>query len=309
MKSVGIVLTTYQAEKHLHRCLTPWLKSPLKPRILVIDSSSTDQTVALSKELGVETLIIPQKDFNHGLTRDLGRRHLNTDIIVMITQDAYAVGEHVLEKLIAPLLAGTAAAAYGRQIPHDRANFFETFARAFNYPAESHVRTIQDVHKYGVYTFFCSDSCAAYDNRILDKIGGIPQVLFGEDTVVAAKVLHAGHQIAYVADAVVQHSHSYSLKQEFSRHFDIGLSRGSYRHLLEAGGSDSKRGLAYTKQLFKTLLRSSVWLLPYAVAQTLAKWIGYHIGKRSQRAPIWFKKALSSQKFYWTSTHFQNSAQ
>lgn len=300
MKSIGIVLPTYQAEKHLTKCLTPWLQSPLKPRILVIDSSSSDQTVPLAQKMGVETLVIPQKEFNHGLTREMGRRRLNTDIVVMITQDAYAVDANILKYLIAPILANKASIAYGRQIPHQGAGVFESFARGFNYPKESHIRGLQDLSTYGVYTFFCSDSCAAYDNRILDKIGGFPAVLFGEDTIVAAKMLHAGHQIAYVAEAALHHSHAYTLKQEFSRHFDIGLARKNF------GGSDNKRGLAYTKQLFQILCMKAPRLIPYAFLQTVVKWLGYQIGKRSQSTPLWFKKALSSQKFYWSSIHNQH---
>src|ERR1700730_8703057 len=88
--SVGVVIPTFQAAKHLPHCLPPLLQSPLKPRILVIDSSSTDGTVAIAREMGVETLVIPQNEFNHGMTREKGRRHLQTHISVMLTQDAYA---------------------------------------------------------------------------------------------------------------------------------------------------------------------------------------------------------------------------
>lgn len=299
MLTIGIVITTFKAKHHLPFCLPPLLNSPLKPRVLVVDSSSNDGTVELAKEMGAETMVIPQSTFNHGTTREMARKFLNTDIIVMVTQDAYAVDERMIEKLIAPLLEGRAAVAYARQLPHDGAGFFESFARDFNYPAQSQIRCIASVSKYGIYTVFCSDSCAAYLNAALDMVGGFKHVLTGEDTVAAACLLQSGYRIAYVAEACVKHSHNYSLKQEFQRHFDTGIARTNYRHLIAFAGEDVGRGKLYVKTLLKRVLKEKPFHLPYAFLHILAKWLGYRVGVASCDAPVWFKQMLSSQKSYW----------
>lgn len=297
--TIGIVIPTWKAIKHLPHCLTPLLQSKLKPRILVIDSSSNDGTVELAQAMGVETLSIPQEKFNHGTTRELGRKLLATDIIVMMTQDAYLVKHQMLEDLLKPLLNGHSSVSYARQIPHRGAGFFESFARDFNYPSKSHIRCLEDVATYGVYTFFCSNSCAAYLNQALDEIGGFTEALFGEDTAAVAKLLNQGHRVAYVAEAEVRHSHDYQLIDEFKRHFDIGLSRASMQHLIEKGGKDTKRGIAYSRALLKALILTNPLLIPYALLQIMAKFAGYQAGKRCLRGPIWIKKILSSQKHYW----------
>ena len=302
--SVGIAVITHTAEKHLKKCLPPLISSPVNPRVLVVNSSSKDGTVPLARELGAETLVLPRKEFNHGSTREKARRHLDTDIVLMVTPDAYA-SPYAVERLIEPLVRGEASIAYARQKAHDGAGFFESFPREFNYPAASHIRSMKEVDKWGVYTFFCSDSFAAYDNRALDEIGGFPSVLLGEDTVVAAKLLRMGRKIAYVAEAEVQHSHAYSLAQEFKRHFDTGLARRGMAHLLAAGGKDSKRGLAYAGELLKATCRKCPHMLPYALAQTATKWLGYKIGSHSASAPLWWKKAFSSQDFYWVSDDYR----
>jgi rhamnosyltransferase len=301
--TIGVVIPTFRAAKHLPHCLPPLLKSKLRPRILVIDSSSDDETTILAQNYGVEVLTIPKTEFNHGTTRERGRKHLNTDIVVMLTQDAYAF-EDTLDKLVFPLLKQEASISYARQIPHVGASFFEAFPRSFNYPAESHIRSLQDLSRYGVYTFFCSNSCAAYLNCALDEIEGFQPTLFGEDTVAVAKLLQRGHKIAYVAEAQVRHSHDYSLKQEFRRHFDIGISRRSYSHLIQQGGKDTKRGSAYVKAMLKELKKEAPHLIPYAVLQSMTKLIGYRIGQMSEKAPIWLKKALSSQPAYWQPSGF-----
>jgi len=165
--SIGCVILTYQAKHHLPRCLPPLIDSPLKPRILVVDSSSNDGTVELAQALGAETLVIPSSDFNHGTTREMARQALGTDIICMLTQDAYLSDNYALQHLVWPILENKAKVSYARQVPHEGASFFEAFPRLYNYPSESQLRGIEDCHHYGAYTFFCSDSCAAYSNTML----------------------------------------------------------------------------------------------------------------------------------------------
>lgn len=299
--SIGIAIITHNAKHHLPYCLPPLIKSLLKPRILVVNSSSTDGTVEEARRMGVNTLVIPRSEFNHGITRELARKTLQTDVVVMMTPDAYAVDEHVIEKLVAPIIQKKASVAYARQIQHDGADLFESFARDFNYPSESHVRGISDVNQYGIYSVFCSDACAAYSNKALDDIDGFQEVLTGEDTVAVAKLLQKGHHIAYVAEACVKHSHRYSLLQEFRRHFDTGLGRKSYQDLIAFAGKDSTRGNEYAKVLLKKVWKEDPKMMPYAFLHLFAKWLGYRIGAVSSSAPIWFKRALSSQDFYWTN--------
>lgn len=299
--SVGIAVITHNARHHLAACLPPLINSPLKPKILVVNSSSSDGTVELAKQFGVETLIIPRKSFNHGTTRELARHALDCEIAVMVTPDAYAVDRHVLEKLIAPIVSQQAALSYARQLPHEGADFFETFLRTFNYPEKSAIRSLADAQRLGATTFFCSDSFAAYRNSALNEIGGFPEVLTGEDTVACAKLLHRGHRVAYVAEAEVKHSHRYTLLQEFKRHFDTGLARRSYQELIHLGCSDQKRGAEYAKTLLKELLSNRPTLLPYACLHLLAKWSGYKLGEKSLNASISFKSFFSAQDFYWQS--------
>jgi rhamnosyltransferase len=247
--------------------------------VLVVDSSSTDGTAEKAEELGAETLVIPRHEFNHGTTREKARKHLGTDIVVMVTQDAYAVDNEVIGNLIEPIYQKKVSVAYARQIPHDGAGFLETFPRDFNYPITSHVRQLSDTSRYGIYTFFCSNAFAAYSNSALDEIGGFKSVLFGEDTVAVAELLRHQHKVAYVAEALVKHSHDYTLREEFRRNYDIGLARAQYGHLLACEGSDSQRGKDFVIGMFKRLFREQPLLMPYASLHILAKWLGYRLGQ------------------------------
>lgn len=297
---IGVAVITHRAKNHLTRCLPPLIGSPLKPKVMVVNSSSNDGTVELAEKLGAETLIIPRTEFNHGLTRERARKALGTEIVIMVTPDAYAKNIDVLEKLVAPLIQQKAELAYARQLPHLNADFWEAFPRFFNYGEKSHIRSIHEVKKFGVYTFFFSDSFGAYLNRALDEIGGFKEVLTGEDTLACAELLKKGYRVAYVAEAEVHHSHRYTIKEEFRRHFDTGLARKKYRHFIHLGGKDEKRGVEYTRALFRELLKMKKYgALPYAFIQSAVKWLGYKLGQSSTHLPISIKKMLSAQDFYW----------
>lgn len=297
--SIGVAVITHNSKLHLKHCLPQLLQSPVNSRVLVVNSSSHDGTVEEATRLGAETLVIPRAEFNHGITREAARNYLGTEIVVMLTPDAYAIDNQLIEKIIRPITENRASIAYARQIPHLGADFFESFSRAFNYPEESQLRGIEDIDRFGTYTFFCSNSCCAWKSEALDEIGGFQHVLLGEDTIAVAKLLKKGHRIAYVSDAVVKHSHCYSLWQEFQRHYDTGLARKEYQTLLSLSGNDSKRGKAYSYALFSKLAKKAPERIPYAVAQLLAKYMGYHLGRISLNAPRGVKKVFSSQDFFW----------
>lgn len=306
--TIGVAIFTYNSQHHLKHCIPPLLASPLSPTLLVIDSSSSDDSVKEAENLSVETLTIPKKAFNHGLTRELARKRLNTDIVVMMTPDAYPIDNQLLTLLTAPILSHQASIAYARQIPHEKASFWETFPRSYNYPQKSHIRSIDDAKTYGPYLFFCSNSCAAYRNAALDEIGGFQKVLIGEDTCATAKLLQRGHKIAYVAEAVVKHSHRYSLKQEFHRYFDTGLARRGYRNLIALGGRDESRGKNFLVAMNKQLAKEKPYLIPYGLLHTATKWLGYKLGNACYHAPTWLQRRFSAQKnsTYWYG--YENSS-
>lgn len=126
-QSVGIAVITHSATKHLPKILPLYLNSPLKPKVLVVNSSSHDGTVEMARDLGADVLVIPRKSFNHGATREIARKYLKCDIVVMATPDAYPRDAGMLEILLQPIFDKKASIAYARQTPHIGATFLEAF--------------------------------------------------------------------------------------------------------------------------------------------------------------------------------------
>jgi len=296
---VGIAVITYRAASLLKKCLPPLLASPLRPKLLVVNSSSNDGTVELATQMGAGVLVVPRHQFNHGTTREIARRTLGTAIVVMMTPDATPIGTDLIPNLVRPIVNGEASVAYARQLPRGDADFFEAFPRRFNYPDRSELRSIDDLPALGPQTFFCSNVCAAWSNAALDSIGGFAPALSLEDTIAAAKLLRAGHRIAYCADALVEHSHDHDLRQEFKRQFDTGYVRAEYRHMLFSHGGDERRGAGYASTMLRHLMRKRPYAVPYALANLACKYSGYRLGFHGHRLPLWLKRRVSAQDFYW----------
>lgn len=297
---IGVVIITYRAREHL-RVLLPALQSSTVPvKILVVNSSSHDGTVEEAQKWGVDVHVVPRLQFNHGSTREEARKIIDTPIVVMMTPDAYPADAFMVERLTKPIRNECAVATYARQIPHEGADLFERFAREFHYPNTSRFYTASSSENR-TETLFFSNSCSAYDQDALDQVGGFPHVLLGEDTLTAGALLQRGYSLAYVAEALVHHSHRYGALEEFMRHFDIGCMRhllGAYGHHVKM---DRKRGWEYARAFLSRVAAEEPAQLPSACLHLISKWSGYQVGKLSSWMPHALCKRLSSQKFYWDS--------
>lgn len=296
---IGVCIVTHNARNQLQRCVAPLLASAWRPRILVVNSSSADGTVALAHKLGCETLVVARSQFNHGLTRELARRRLGTPVVVMLTPDAWATDAAFLDRLVAPLIDGRASVAFARQLPRSDADWLERFNRRFNYPQQSTIVDATDYRRRGAGAHFCSNSACAWLASALDEIGGFPATLVSEETIAAARLLARGHRLAYVAEAMVTHSHPTSLLGDFRRLFDIGYARSRFQADLLANGADERRGRAYLRALLATTAAERPDLLPYAILDILARYAGYRIGRLAAGGPDWLARRVSGQDFYW----------
>jgi rhamnosyltransferase len=96
---------------------------------------------------------------------------------------------------------------------------------------------------------------------------------------VACKMLQQGYNIAYQADAIVYHSHSYSLSQEFKRYFDMGKFHTQEQWILDDFGKAEGEGKKFVISEIKYLVKNgNFYLLPLMVIRTAFKFLGYKIG-------------------------------
>jgi len=273
-------------------------------KYLVVDSSSTDQTVEQALAAGLEVYSIEADHFNHGGTRQLAAELCHgADYLVFLTQDAILDEPDSLELLLKQLSDAKVGMAYGRHIPHPQASLIEKHARSYTYPETSAVRSKADLEALGFRAAFSSDVYAGYRASALRSVGGFPEhIIVSEDSYVSARLLLAGWKVVYSAESSVRHSHQYSLLQIFRRYFDIGVFHASEATLLRGIGKPDKEAWVYVRSLISYLSARRKRLLGLAALQTLVKLMGFRVGKLYQYLPASWCQTLSLQKAYWYET-------
>lgn len=279
---VSILIPTYNAASSLSALLEGLSRQRLPLfEIIVVDSSSTDSTLSIAKSYGVQTHVIPKHQFDHGGTRTFMGRLAKGDVLVYVTQDALPVDDTALPVLVSKMLANEQiGAAFGRQIPHRNATPFARHLREFNYPTQSHTRTIRDRERYGMKTIFCSNSFAAYRRKALEHVGWFKEgLLMGEDMYACAKMVKQGYHIAYVAEACVYHSHNYSWQQEFKRYFDLGAFLKKEQWILEEFGKAEGEGLRFIRSELSFVIQNGFpHYVPISLLRATVKGLGYRLG-------------------------------
>lgn len=296
-----VVVPTLNAAEGWSRLTSLLLESIAADRVLILDSSSTDETVNLADAAGFRVHTIARSEFNHGRTRQLAAELLpDAEVLVFLTQDIELVQSDAVRRLLEAFVDLGVAAAFGRQLPRRGATPIEAHARLYNYAPQSGVRTLSSREQLGFKAIFISNSFAAYRREALMAVGGFPRdVIFGEDTVTAARLLLAGWKLAYVAEAQVYHSHSYTWMQEFRRYFDIGvLHRRESWMLSEFGGAGGEGGRFVRSELW-FLWPRYWWLIPSALIHTAAKLLGYRLGRVENHFSAGVKRRLSMNRTFW----------
>jgi rhamnosyltransferase len=299
---VSLIIPTLNAEKYISNLLESlWLQSRPPDEIIVIDSSSDERTVRLAESFGARVIVTSSRDFDHGSTRTTAGKSASGEILIFMTQDVLPVDNHVVEHLIKPFANDFVGAAYGRQLPHPHATPFAAHLRLFNYPENSYIADLKKHRRYGVKTPFLSNSFAAYRRKALEEIGWFREkMIMGEDTYAGAKLLLAGYKIAYVADALVYHSHNYKVWQEFKRYFDIGVFHNTERWIIQEFGSAEGEGMKYILSGLRFLANEQkIHLIPEFVLRAFVKYLGYKMGCHYEKLPKSVVPALSMHQGWW----------
>ncbi len=271
-------------------------------RLLVIDSASTDQSVAFAQEAGFEIVRIDRCEFSHGGTRQWAVEYLSDcEIIVFLTQDAVVASTESISELVRCFDDPSVAVAYGRQLPHEGATPIESHARVFNYGPRTLRKDTAAAKRLGTKVFFCSNSFAAYRSSVLLGLGGFRcDLILGEDMEFAARAIKAGYTNMYCSAAAVYHSHDYTVMQTLARYFDIGAFDTENPWMRQEFGSHRGEGARFVSSELRYLAANAVSNIPRALCLTAAKLIGYRLGRAHQFLPRLLKRKLSMLPNHWS---------
>lgn len=305
--SVDVILLTYKPTKQVCSLISRLEEQTIPIHKIIIMNTEEKYfeeifygTRFLEKYKNIEVHHLSSREFDHGRTRDRGVSYSTADCFICMTHDAIPADEHLVEELVRHLYQENVAAAYAMQLPRDDCDMIERYTRHFNYPEVSAVKSINDIDKLGIKTFFCSNVCAAYRRDIYDRLGGfVKKAIFNEDMIYAAKAVKAGYRIAYAAEAKVIHSHNYTCLQQLRRNFDLGVSQADHPEVFE-GISSTGEGIKLVKDTTGYLIKKKKYSkVPVLYIRSAFKFLGYQLGKHYQKLPASVIRWCTMNPGYW----------
>lgn len=208
--TVSVVVRSFNEEEHIGRLLSGLMKQQRPPdQIVVVDSGSTDATLAIASHYPVDIEHIDPEEFSFGRSLNVGCRAATGDVIVIASAHVYPVYDSWLTELTAPFADPDTALAYGRQIGNERTKYSEQRVLARWFPP------VSDPHQNHAF----SNNANAAIRRSLWAEQPYDEELTGlEDLDWAKKALEKGCRIAYVATAPVVHAHDETWGQLVNRY-------------------------------------------------------------------------------------------
>lgn len=234
-ETVGVVIRTLDESALIGRCLQT-LHAQRAPRgldIVVVDSGSTDDTVAIARSHGARIVELPPADFDYSHALNVGIEAVQGELVVILSAHAIPLDDRWLGRMTAPFADARVAGVASGQTPWPGAPWWEVvrLRRAFG-----DARTVYERPTDAGIVFSNAASCirrSVWD----DEPFTLPAA---EDVEWARRVVDAGWTVIYEPAATVYHSHDESPRAQALRMIDINRvlpgRRTRRRTLREAAG-------------------------------------------------------------------------
>lgn len=276
MPKVSIVMRSINDLSFIERTLTAVFNQNFKDFELInVDSGSTDGTYEIIKKYNPDKARqIRRDDYVPGRVLNNAVKACAGEIIVFNNSDCIPMNSDWLGNLIKPLLEQPeTVAAFGNQIPRPDATplVIKDYRRAFG-----------DGSVSASWDHFFSLATSAVRKCDIMQYPFNENLKYSEDIEWSWRMKKAGRKIAYVSDAVVEHSHNYRLREVWKRFYNEGLADGFIYGegrnfpdgMLLPFGAESCRDIQFLVR------RGSILYIPYGLIyrfiQRLAAWKGRH---------------------------------
>lgn len=208
--SCAIVIRSYNEEQHIGRLLAGIMEQTVQDvEIILVDSGSTDATVAIASQFPVKILHIDPDDFSFGRSLNLGCAAATKEILVLASAHVYPVYNDWLAQLLAPFADPRVGLVYGKQRGGETTQYAEhqIFAQWFG---DASIR--KQRHP------FCNNANAAV-RRARWRERPYDEDLTGlEDLDWANDLIKRGDYLAYAAEAEIIHLHDETPRRIYNRY-------------------------------------------------------------------------------------------
>ena len=177
---------------------------------VIVDSGSTDDTLAIAEKYGCRVTHIEKSEFTFGRSLNIGCDFAKGEILVFVSGHCVAASSTWLSELVRPIREGVAQYTYGKQVGRDTTKFSEVKLFEKYFPDRS---------KIPQEGFFVNNANSAIQRSVWEKFRFDERVTGLEDMELAKRMVESGEGVtAYVSDARVYHIHDELWSQTETRY-------------------------------------------------------------------------------------------
>ena len=210
MKHCSIIIRAYNEDRHIARLLTGiQQQKAVDAEVILVDSGSTDSTVAIARQFDAQIVSIRPQEFTFGRALNLGCQHASHENLVFASAHVYPVYCDWLKRMLGPLEDSAVGLTYGRQVGNAQTKYSEHRIFAKWFPQKS---DLNQPHP------FCNNANVAVRRSLWQKYGYDESLTGLEDLDFAKRIQRDGHRIAYLADATIVHVHEETPKTILNRY-------------------------------------------------------------------------------------------
>jgi rhamnosyltransferase len=206
----SLVIRAFNEERHIGRLLVGVQNQTVRPvEVILVDSGSTDATLAIASQYAVRILHIKPASFSFGRSLNLGCDAARGEFVVIASAHVYPVYPDWLESLLDPFVDERVAAVYGKQRGNAATRFSEHQVFRQWFPEGSRPR------QEGA---FCNNANAAIRRPLWLQRKYREDLPALEDVEWATWALDQGYFVSYRAEAEVVHVHEEEPAAVFNRY-------------------------------------------------------------------------------------------
>ena len=254
--------------------------------VIVFESASTDGSRAIvAAQPDFEIIDLAPGSYWSSSVLNRGLARAETDLVAFVNSDAVLLDDRCLARLAEAILADPdCAASFARQVPRADCSPCTRMdlATAFEWR-----------HELGIHADCLSMVCSMVRRSAWEGLPFDEALTFAEDYVWSRAAQAQGYFIRYVPEAVAEHSHEYTARQQYRRSFGDAAAMARVATAPPAGQIITGVLLPWVKRCLRDAWRLvrlgqplAIWRLPaYRWPKMLGEWHGAQAGWRCFQVP------------------------
>lgn len=211
--SVSILMRSKNSDWVIDQALAALFSQTFRDfELVLVDSGSTDRTLAIARKYPCRLISIPPDDYFPGAVLNRAIAETSKDLLVFQNSDVVPLAPDALANLVAAMNDPSVDAAFARQIPRPEAHGWVRRDYALSFPEAG------PSPSWMPYSLpFAAMRRSAWEARPF-----YTEAWGSEDCEWGAWARRSGRVVRYVPESIVMHSHNYSLAEIYGRRFIEG---------------------------------------------------------------------------------------